>query len=154
MSKVTVYFKKLVPEASAPVRAHEGDAGWDVSAVDHEHLGKMDAVTFPHNSYLVHTGIAVAVPKGYWIDLRARSSVYKKGLILANGCGVIDSSYRGEVMAVFYRVMDGTPYSINDRIAQLVVQPALTTDVEFVEVDELPPSEDGRGEGGFGSTGE
>lgn len=144
MSKVTILFKKLVPEAKAPTRAHEGDAGWDVTAVNVEE---------DNSAYIYGTGLAFAIPKGYWMDLRARSSIYKNTAspIMVSGVGTIDAFYRGEVKAVFYAKV--RPYCYGERIAQLIVQPALTTDVEFVEVDELPESEDGRGEGGFGSTG-
>ena len=152
MSKVTILFKKLVPEAKAPARAHDGDAGWDVTAVEAWSEHNCD-----ENNCIIcyRTGLAFAIPKGYWIDVRPRSSVFHTGLIMSNSCGVVDSGYRSEVMAVFYCIpgYNRDEYSRGDRIAQLIVQPALTTDVEFVEVDELPPSDDGRGEGGFGSTG-
>lgn len=152
MSKVTIYYKKLRSGAHAPERAHDGDAGWDVCAASVEDVG---LVGFrPIKQY--GTGLALAVPKGYWVDVRARSSVYRTGMLLANGVGTVDSGYRGEVKATFYQglgVAEAPRYGVGNKIAQLVVQPALTTDVEFVEVDELPPSEDGRGEGGFGSTG-
>ena len=150
--KVTVYFKKLRPDAKAPERAHEGDAGWDVYASTVEDVGILGYR--PVRQY--GTGLALAVPKGYWVDVRARSSIYRTGMILANGVGTVDSGYRGEVKATFYQsfcIAEAPRYDVGSKIAQLVVQPALTTDVEFVEVDELPPSDDGRGEGGFGSTG-
>lgn len=151
MSKVTILFKKLVPEAKAPTRAHDGDAGWDVTAV---------SVAQERGAYIYGTGLAFAIQEGYWMDLRARSSIYKTGAVLASGLGTIDAGFRNEVKAVFYTMQSPMfamptypPYGTGDRIAQLIVQPALTTDVEFVEVDELPESGDGRGEGGFGSTG-
>lgn len=151
MGKVTILFKRLTEDAEPPVKAHDGDAGWDVCAV-----GKKDFRTGlgPLHCVAYRTGLAFAVPKGYWLDVRARSSVYKYGTWLSNGVGTLDSGYRGELFGMFYcydTVADA--YKIGDRIAQLIVQPALTTDVEFVEVDELPESWDGRGEGGYGSTG-
>ena len=145
MAKVTILFKKLHSEAQAPIRAHDGDAGWDVTNVGY---------ALSRNYITYRTGLAFAIPKGYWMMAVPRSSIYKTGLIMSNSLGVIDSGFRGEVKAVFYCCCkDVNSYLLGNRIMQLIVQPALTTDVEFVEVDELPESEDGRGEGGFGSTG-
>ena len=145
--KVTIYVKKLNQNAKLPLRAHSTDAGADVFAVSKRYID------IDHDVVVYGTGLALAIPDGYWIDLRARSSVYKTGQFLANGVGTIDSGYRGEVMAVFYaNHCKTTSYNIGDKIAQLVVMPNVSPmDVEFVEVDELPDSE--RGEGGFGSTG-
>lgn len=146
MEKVRILFRRMCPEAVAPRRCHPDDAGADVVAVSRRYLDVDNEVV----SY--GTGLAFAVPSGYWMDLRARSSVYRTGLFLANGVGTIDAGYRGEVRAVFYTNCPGKPYEAGERIAQLVVMPNVSPlDVEFVEVDELPGEND-RG-GGFGSTG-
>lgn len=145
--KVKIFVKKLNEAAKLPLRAHPSDAGADVFATSKRYIDlDNDIVSYG-------TGIALAIPDGYWVDLRARSSVYKTGQFLANGVGTIDSGYRGEIMAVFYaNHIKVSSYNIGDKIAQLVVMPNVSPmDVEFVEVDELPDSE--RGEGGFGSTG-
>ena len=144
--KVKIYVKKLTPTARMPERAHDDDAGADVYA-DSKHLLYVDYDVISYG-----TGLAFAVPDGYWMDLRPRSSVYKTGLMLANGVGTIDAGYRGEVKAVFNTIWRNNPYNVGDKIAQLVVMPNVSPrNVEFVEVDELP-SENDRG-GGFGSTG-
>jgi dUTP pyrophosphatase len=145
--KTRILFKKLRADAEPPVRAHDGDAGWDVRGVREDN-------PFPDMA-VYGTGLAFAVPRGCWLDVRARSSVYRTGMVLCNGVGTVDSAYRGEVKAMFYRVQpQGTiPYASGERVAQLVPMPCRADEVEFVEVDELPPSWDGRGEGGFGSTG-
>lgn len=84
------------------------------------------------------------------IDLRTRSSIWKTGLILCNCVGTIDELYRGEVRAIFYKVVKcGEPYKVGDRIGQIKL--GITLPIEFVEVDNL--SSTNRGEGGFGSTG-
>lgn len=143
---VLIPFKRLDERAKPPCRAHEGDAGFDVTAIE---------VRKENGVYIYRTGLAFAVPKGCWLDARARSSIYKTGLILCNGVGTIDSSYRGEVQAMFYdNDFDfPEPYRVGDRIMQLIPMPCRADEVEFVEVKELPESWDGRGTGGFGSTG-
>ena len=145
--KVKILVKRLNHDAKLPFRAHDADAGADVFATSKKYID------IDHDVICYGTGLALAIPDGYWVDLRARSSVYKTGQFLANGVGTIDSGYRGEVMAVFYNTnTDANSYSIGDRIAQFVVMPNVSPmDVEFVEVDELPSSE--RGDGGFGSSG-
>ena len=146
MSEVIVYVKRLSKSARLPERSHEDDAGADVFANSKQFIDTDNDVI----SY--GTGLALAIPKGYWMDLRARSSIYKTGLQLANGVGTIDAGYRGEVKAVFYSNHYKKPYEVGDRMAQLVLMPNVSPmDVKFVEVDELP-SENDRG-GGFGSTG-
>lgn len=143
---VLIPFKRLDERAKPPCRAHEGDAGFDVTAIE---------VRKENGVYIYRTGLAFAVPKGCWLDARARSSIYKTGLILCNGIGTIDSSYRGEVGAMFYAApgVEENPYKPGDRIFQLVPMPCRADQVKFIEVQELPESWDGRGKGGFGSTG-
>jgi dUTP pyrophosphatase len=127
-----------------PSRATPGAAGMDiVSAV---------AVTLaPGARCLVPTGLSVAVPHGYELQLRPRSGLaLKHGITLPNTPATIDSDYRGELQVIM--INHGTePVSIHrgDRIAQLLVQ--RVEPVTFREVDALPES--GRGAGGFGSTG-
>lgn len=146
--KVRVLVKRLDKSASLPERAHDDDAGADVRAVSRTYSIDGDVITYG-------TGLAFAVPRGYWLDLRPRSSVYKTGLVLANSVGTIDAGYRGEVKALFYQLkLNGTrhAYDIGDKVGQIIVQPNVSPmDVEFVEVDELPSENDRNG--GFGSTG-
>ncbi len=100
---------------------------------------------------IVPTGLAVAIPAGHVGLLAVRSSMgVKRGVTLANGVGVIDSDYRGEVGVGLMNV-SGDAYTVlpGDRIAQLIVLPVAQPAPELVE--ELP--ETGRGTGGFGSTG-
>ncbi len=140
-------FTKLRPNARAPQRATAQSAGYDLCAC-------LDA------PYTLQPGQAYAVPTGLSFDpecddvglfIFARSGLgAKHGIALANGVGVVDADYRGEVR-VSLRNFSDTPYVVQDgdRIAQLVVLPIRTP--AFFEADAL--SETDRGSGGFGSTG-
>lgn len=142
-----VKIKRLVSEAVMPRRAHASDAGWDLVAVSR----KVDA----DGAVVYGTGLAMEIPEGYVGLVFPRSSVAKKDLVLSNCVGVIDSGYRGEVMAKF-KLLDPLVkhdeyhwYDIGDRIAQIVIM--RLPEVEMVESEDL--SESDRGEGGYGSTG-
>ena len=138
-----VKIKKLVDKATIPSYAKEGDAGLDLTAVSKRY----DSET---NTLIFGTGIAIEIPKGFVGLVFPRSSIYKQGLSLCNSVGVIDSGYRGEIMARFYMPeMSLEELEIGSRIAQLVILPYPRT--EFKEVDNLSKTE--RGEDGFGSTG-
>ena len=153
--KITVYYKKLRQEAKAPYKKHEDDSCWDLYAVKCDHwFGTKDKDgNMVPDYYEYGTGLAFAVPKGYELECRPRSSVYKTGLVLTNCVGTVDCGYTGEVKAFFYSVKAGTPYKVGDRIMQVRINPARYDEVEFVEVDELPDYGTTRGENGFGSTG-
>lgn len=142
-----VKIKRLVAEAVMPRKAHASDAGWDLVAVSWE---------LDENGALVYgTGLAMEIPEGYVGLVFPRSSIVKKGLMLSNSVGVIDSGYRGEVMAKFKLAeplveRDGFGiYNVGERIAQLVI--VKLPEVEMEETERLSESE--RGEGGYGSTG-
>ena len=143
---VTIKFKRLVAhaqDASDLVPATELAAGVDLVAVDHYYD--------EDNKYHEYgCGIAVEIPPGYELQIRPRSSIRKKSLILVNSPGTIDADYRGELIVTFKEIDDrGEIYSIGDRIAQAVL--VAVPRVEYVEVDKLTDTE--RGDGGFGSTG-
>ena len=145
-----VRIKKLNEGAKVPSYSKEGDAGLDFTAVEisRDNVGN---ITY-------HTGLAVEIPQGYVGLLFPRSSISKKQQFLTNGVGVIDSSYRGEIMAKFKPVMgtydtildlfESNEYQVGDRIVQMIIIPY--PQIEFEEVEEL--SETDRGYGGFGST--
>ncbi|MBA3389131.1 MAG: dUTP diphosphatase [Rubrobacter sp.] len=142
-----VPFRRLRPEANVPMKAHAGDAGYDLRAVD-------EAEIFPGERALIGTGVAVAIPDGYAGLVLPRSGLaVRHGVSLVNTPGLIDSGYRGEIriplinhdLRETFRVERGM------RIAQLVLVRA--GDAVFVEVDLLESGADGRGEGGFGSSG-
>lgn len=142
-----VKIKRLVSEAVMPKKAHASDAGWDLVAVSR----KWDS----DGAVVYGTGLAMEIPEGYVGLVFPRSSVAKKDLVLSNCVGVIDSGYRGEVMAKF-KLLDPLVghdeyhwYNVGDRIAQIVIM--RLPEVEMVESEDL--SESDRGEGGFGSSG-
>ena len=143
---ISVEIKKLRPEAQLPTRGSQQAAGYDLHA-----CLSSDLAIAPGATVLVGTGLAFALPQGYFGGVFARSGLsVKQGLRPANCVGVCDSDYRGEYIVALHN--DGTQArTINpgDRIAQLVVMPYLA--VEFNEVSEL--SDTKRGAGGFGSTG-
>lgn len=132
------------PSAELPTRAHPTDAGLDLAACETTHIA-------PGVVTLVPTGIAVAIPDGYFGLLAARSSLAaKKAMTLANGVGVIDAGFRNEIKVPIIS-LDGCHNLIQagTRIAQLLILPIALPTVEVVS--ELPES--ARGLGGFGSTG-
>lgn len=138
--------KKLRPDAMLPTSGSQYAAGYDLYAC-------IDApVTIaPHTTEKIGTGLAVAIPEGYFGAVFARSGLAsKQGLRPANCVGVCDSDYRGEYTVAIHNDSE-TAQTIapGDRIAQLVVLPYMTA--EFEEADELSATE--RGAGGFGSTG-
>lgn len=137
-----IKFKKLDSSAVAPFQANEGDAGFDLTATSVKKIGLF--------KYLYGTGIALEIPRGYEGELRSRSSIHKTGMILSNGVGTIDSGYRGEVMAVFYKIpFIGKKYKNGDRICQLIIKSV--PKAEYIERKELSKSQ--RGTGGYGSSG-
>lgn len=155
--------------AKLPERQNEGDAGYDLYATDIEFIEDKGI-------YMYDTGVHVQIPEGHVGMIAPRSSVYKKGLMLANNMGVIDRGYRGEIKVLFVPIhrsretipeekggrangagVEGrqrqeighTPYQIGERIAQLLLVSVSTP--QPTEVSSLSASE--RGAGGLGSTG-
>jgi dUTP pyrophosphatase len=136
--------KKMSEYAVIPSYAHVGeDACFDLTAVSKN-------INYEKNTVAYDIGLAFEIPEGYVGLIFPRSSVCKKGLILTNCVGVIDSGYRGSVSAVF-SITGGTAniYNIGERVAQMMIIPVPF--VEFNEVEEL--SDTARGNGGYGSTG-
>ncbi len=127
-----------------PAYATSGAAGMDVLAAE-------DVTLAPGARHAVATGLAMAIPEGYEIQVRPRSGLaLKHGISVPNTPGTIDSDYRGELKVILINL--GTePFAIcrGDRIAQLVLAPVVQAG--WVEVDKL--DETVRGSGGFGSTG-
>lgn len=132
------------PHAELPTRAHPTDAGLDLYAAETVHV-------IPNQVTLVPTGVAVAIPAGHVGLLVARSSLaVKQSMTLANGVGVIDPDYRGEIKVPIVP-LDGCRNIVQagTRVAQLVILPIALPRLDVVA--ELPASD--RGEGGFGSSG-
>ncbi|MBS5519632.1 MAG: dUTP diphosphatase [Acidaminococcus intestini] len=146
---VKVKVKLLSPQAEVPAYKTEGAACFDIKTLEDIDLNTLNA--YP-KAYMVSTGLAFEIPEGYHMEVYLRSSVgLNTKLRLANGIGIIDSDYRGELKLIVENV-SRFPLSIKagTRIAQaMIVQ---DPKVAFEVVEEL--SESKRAEGGFGSTGE
>lgn len=143
-----IQVKKLRDSAQLPRRGSAFAAGYDLYAAPAD--GKPVEIR-PHTTAMVGTGLAVAIPEGYFGGVFARSGLAsKQGLRPANCVGVIDADYRGECTVALHNDTDETrTIQPGDRIAQLVILPFLAA--EFEESEAL--SETDRGSGGFGSTG-
>lgn len=133
----------LLNESCRPYKKYPHDAGFDLRAnLD------ITEILRPGEYKKIGTGVCMAIPPGYYGDIRGRSSFNTKGIICPGG--TVDAGYTGEICVVLVN-MSGKAYFIEpgERIAQLVIAPIPA--VELVEVDELAGSE--RGDKGFGSTG-
>jgi dUTP pyrophosphatase len=145
VTAVALAVQRLDPAAKLPRRAHPGDAGVDLHA--------LEAVTLkPGQRAAVRTGIAVEIPLGQAGLVLPRSGLaLRHGIALVNAPGLIDAGYRGELQVLLLNTDRSASVELaaGERIAQLVlVDVALP---EVVEVSDL--SESARGAGGFGSSG-
>lgn len=141
-----IEIKRLSETARLPERGSSLAAGYDLFA------DLSDEVEIaPHETVMIGTGIALAIPEGYFGGIFARSGLSaKEGLRPANCTGVVDADYRGEVKVALHN--DGNNakmISPGQKIAQMVILPFLP--VSFTEMEQLDQT--ARGEGGFGSTG-
>ena len=137
MISVDIKLAWVAGAAGADVRANFPDRGM--------------VVLEPGARALVPTGLRMAIPEGYEVQVRPRSGLaLKHGVTLANSPGTIDSDYRGELGVILVNLGDA-PFEVvhGERIAQLVVAPV--TQGVFAVVEDL--DETARGAGGFGSTG-
>lgn len=137
--------KTAIDAAGSLTDSELTDSKWD-------DFFKSKIVIMPHETKMIPTGIAIAVPTGYMGCIYARSGLASKhGLAPANCVGIVDSDYRGEIKVALHNYSDKNQIiDVGDRIAQLVIQPiSLCTPVEVEELDETD-----RGVGGFGSSGQ
>ena len=143
---IKVLIKKLKPSVKLPSYKTDGASGMDLMA----YIDKSIKLK-PGESCLVPTGLSVAFPKEYEIQIRPRSGLAAKSNIsVLNTPGTIDSDYRGEIKIIlFNHSNENFIINNNDRVAQMVLIPIMKMELE--ETNELPKSI--RGEGGFGSTG-
>lgn len=128
--------------------AHEGDSGFDLRAQNNK-SSLYDIA--PGGTIIIPVGIKISIPKGIEMQVRTRSgSPLKKGFVVANSPGTVDSSYTGVVGVICHNITD-TLITIEsgERIAQGVICPVYKAN--FVEVEELDITE--RGEGAYNSTG-
>jgi dUTP pyrophosphatase len=136
---------RLDGRARLPTRAHDGDAGLDLYALE-------GAVLAPGERAAIPTGVAVEIPPGQAGLVLPRSGLAaRNGISVVNAPGLIDAGYRGEVRVLLLNTDREQPFELvaGDRIAQLVLVRVELP--ELVEVESLGESE--RGAGGFGSSG-
>jgi len=140
-----IKIKKLHPNAKLPRRASSGATGFDLYAC----MPAGESIVLGQVPKLIGTGIAIEAPPGYDAQIRPRSGLSLKGVVVP--VGTIDSDYRGEVMVTMYLFNPGISFKIKhgDRIAQLVIHKL--PEVKVVESTELSATK--RGAGGHGSTG-
>ena len=138
----TLRFKQLDPRAVLPKRGSVLAAGLDVCGTEDLEIG-------PKQRAMARTGLAVAIPPGFYGRVAPRS-----GLAAKNGldvlAGVIDSDYRGEIVCVLYNTGDETiKLPAGSKIGQLIIEQIITPEATWAtDLDETA-----RGAGGFGSTG-
>lgn len=145
---ITIQVRRLPHHEGLPLPSYmsASASGMDAYAANEE-----DMVLNPGHVLLVPTGLELAIPHGYEVQVRPRSGLaLKHGVTLVNSPGTIDSDYRGEVGVIVGNV-SSQPFTITRgmRIAQLIAAPVLKAELEVVEI--LPDTE--RGTGGFGHTG-
>lgn len=148
MSNVQVKLVQLPHGAELPLPEYATihSAGMDLmAAID------TDIILKPGERQLIPTGIAIALPDGYEVQIRPRSGLaFKSGITIANAPGTIDADYRGEIKALLINLgQENFTVTRGMRIAQMIVAPV--TRAGWQEVETL--GETARGEGGFGSTG-
>jgi dUTP pyrophosphatase len=136
--------RRLDPSVALPSYQTPESAGFDLAASE-------DVLVPPGEVRLIPTGLVVEVPAGYFLGIFARSSTpIKRGLMVANGVGVVDPDYAGPEDQIFIEVLNFTPREVHvrrgDRIAQGIVMPVVQ--VRWIEGDVRETSR-----GGFGSTG-
>jgi dUTP pyrophosphatase len=135
-------FEKLDPNAVLPTRGSQSAAGLDLYSIE--------AITLnPNERQLIRTGLAVAIPEGYYGRVAPRSGLaIQKGVdVLA---GVIDADYRGEIGCLLHNVgEEQINLPAQSKICQLIIEKIITPKAEWAN----RLSETGRGSGGFGSTG-
>ena len=145
--ELDVEFAKLDPEARLPTQGSPEAAGWDLYALE-------ETTVVRHKSSLIRTGLATAIPSGWEGQIRCRSSLGKKGMIMPNGLGTIDADYRGELMVLATWIGEGDSFVVakGERVAQMLFAPVPKVTIIETSIEALGTTS--RGEGGFGSTGQ
>jgi dUTP pyrophosphatase len=141
---IPIKFKRLKTYAEIPTYAHSNDACCDaILPMDYAPLE-------PGEIRIVPLGFSVEIPLGWEIQVRSRSGLASRGIIVANSPGTIDAGFRGEVGVILINMSGGIqPLLAGDRVCQLKV--ARADQISWEIIDELSFTE--RGEGGYGSTG-
>lgn len=150
-------FYRLHPEATAPKRAYDNAAGYDLHAMlltENNHPSV--SYILPHSTKAIPTGLVLLAPKGSFLTVCSRSglALHNPPIFVANAPGIVDPDYYGELKVILYNG-GYNPYAVRhgERIAQLIIQPLTTPELEETltfPASDLPTQ---RGDKGFGSTG-
>lgn len=137
----------------SPSFAYEGDSGLDICA----HL-EHDKELSPHTPFICSTGIYLAIPEGYEVQVRTRSGMAANGVQVLNSPGTIDEKYTGEIKVILNAVNSGYKIANGDRIAQLVLKKkdiCTIRELDKSDFEAIIDSKKGtdRGDKGFGSSG-
>lgn len=148
-----MFVKRIHDQAILPRRAHDGDAGHDLSSYQDMVVPPMTVTTnqgVDVGTLLVPTGLVINTPRGTYGRIAPRSGLAVKRIDV--GAGVVDCTYTGQIQVLLYN-FGSEPFSIKrgDRIAQFIVE-KLGDAAEMQEVTIVNVMESTRGEGGFGST--
>ena len=143
---IEVRIARIHSDAQLPVQGSDLAAGFDLHSVERVEVRKGTTEMLP-------TGLVLAIPAGWEGQVRCRSGLGRRGLILPNGIGTIDADYRGELMVLAHWIGEGDSFVVEkgERIGQLLFK--RVPQIRFVEVDREALEGTDRGEGGFGSTG-
>jgi dUTP pyrophosphatase len=145
MKKIKVYLDDFAFE---PVRAHSTDAGLDIKSPS-------NFVVAPHGSATINTGVHISIPEGYAGFVKSKSGLNVKHDITAEG--VVDAGFSGSVVIKLHNLGDEEYHiSPKDKVAQIVILPILTPEIEYVSKEDLEEdaaNASDRGNSGFGSTG-
>jgi deoxyuridine 5'-triphosphate nucleotidohydrolase len=140
----TFYFQKSHPEAHIPQKAHVSDSGYDLTLIEFKKENEFGIQFFG-------TGIKVQPPYGHYFELVPRSSMSKIGFVLANSIGIIDQSYRGEIIVALHKIHHSAEIVLPCKCVQLIPKKFL-----HMNMREIPGEDDFgdtiRGSGGFGSS--
>ena len=146
--KLKVY--KIRENAKMPVRAHPTDAGMDLFFCPENNQSRN---IYSGKTDLFPTGLKISVPNNHMLEIKNKSGVaYKKQLVV--GACVVDNGYDGEVFVNLHNI--GTDVQVlepGQKIAQAVLVPIVTPELEEINEDNIYGAETERGDGGFGSTG-
>ena len=151
MTITNVEIEKIHEDAKLPEYAHGffEDAGCDLFATE-------DALVIEQHTVAIPTGLRIRLPAGVQAEIRSKSGLASKGIVVANSPGTVDPGYRGEIKVLLHNNNRySTSYSKShevkkgDKIAQIVFMPYIAATFKETIVD----TDSARGEGGFGSTG-
>lgn len=147
MINLSVLYKLEEKNARVPTKAYKGDTCFDLYSTE-------DKIIYPRSTGVVSTGLRIILPEGWGAQVRSRSGLASKGIIVANSPGTIDNNYRGIIKIIILNSgSDAFGVGIGDRIAQVYFEEIPT--VEWIEdIDDIFGYLDGeRKEKGFGSSG-